>query len=78
MSDTKKELDELLSQIQIEVARQLALRVAEGEDLKLAIDFLKNNKRSLPEGQVVDAGGNVSNAEDYMATIIEELEGKGR
>ena len=76
--DTKKELDELLVQIQIEVARQLAQRVAEGEDLKLAIDFLKNNKRVLPEGHIAASKGNVGDPEDYMSGIIEELEGKNR
>lgn len=75
--DTKQELDELLVQIQIEVARQLAKQVANGEDLKLAIDFLKNNKRVLPEGHIAPKG-NVGDPDDYMGGIIEELEGKNR
>lgn len=68
--DNRQLLDEQLDILQIAVVKQLVLSVADGSDLRAAIDFLRLHRRSVPESLVI---GSSKNPNDHLDSLIEEL-----
>jgi hypothetical protein len=67
---TKIEVDELLDQLVVAVARQLVLQVESGENLRAAIDFLRLNKRTVTEAEIIGAS---QDPNKYLDSLIEDL-----
>lgn len=68
--EIKELLDDHLNKLMIAVAEQLAIQVKNGENLRAAIDFLRLNKRSVPEYDVVKGAKDPS---DYLNGLIETI-----
>lgn len=67
---TKSQVDELLDKLVVAVAEQLVLQVQAGENLRAAIDFLRLNKRTVTEAEIL---GSSKNPNDYLDSLIEDL-----
>lgn len=68
--DLKKDLDDQLNILQIEVVKQLIAQVAEGNNLRAAIDYLRLHRRSVPESAVL---GSSKDPNDYLNSLIDDL-----
>lgn len=68
---SKVELDEILNNLLLTVARQLLIQVEAGESIKPAIDFLRLHKRSLPECEVI---GSSQDPNEYLDSLVEDLD----
>lgn len=70
----KQTLDEYLVKLQIAVVKQLLVKVEKGEDLRAAIDFLRLNRRSVTE---VDVIGSTKDASSYLDDLISQIDDEG-
>lgn len=70
----KQTLDEYLVKLQIAVVKQLLAKVEQGEDLRAAIDFLRLNRRSVTE---VDVIGSTKDASSYLDDLISQIDDEG-
>ena len=66
MADIKEQVNEYLDILLVEVAKQLVDKVRNGEDIRAAIDFLKNNKRSVTEEDVLGS-------KESMGSVLDQL-----
>jgi hypothetical protein len=70
----KQTLDGYLVKLQIAVVKQLLAKVEKGEDLRAAIDFLRLNRRSVTE---VDVIGSTKDASSYLDDLISQIDDEG-
>ena len=74
--ELREQLDEDLCKLMRAVAQQLLTQVESGENLRAAIDFLRLNKRSVTEHDVI---GSSKDPSDYLNGLLEDLgNGSGR
>ena len=67
---SKLEVDSLLDQLVVAVAKQLVLQVSEGENLRAAIDFLRLNKRTVTEAEIL---GSSKDPNEYLDSLIDDI-----
>jgi hypothetical protein len=67
----KKELDEKLVALQIAVIDQLLIKVADGTNLRDAIECLKMNKRTVLEGEVL---GGDKDMRGYLDDLLDNMD----
>jgi hypothetical protein len=67
----KKELDEKLVALQIAVIDQLLIKVADGTNLRDAIECLKMNKRTVLEGEVL---GGDKDMKGYLDDLLDNMD----
>lgn len=70
-NDIKKQLDDKLVQLQIAVIDQLLAKVADGCNLREALDCLRLNKRSITESDAL--GGNQS-MQGYLDNLLDTMD----
>lgn len=67
---SKLEVDSLLDQLVVAVAKELVLQVGKGENLRAAIDFLRLNKRTVTEAEIL---GSSKDPNEYLDSLIEDI-----
>lgn len=66
--EQKKRLDKILNEMLLVVGETLLENLKQGKNIKECLDFLKANRRSLPEGVITTK----DESADYIKDLVEQ------